>query len=404
MPFASISQTALIAQATAAVIALQATAAIVDSLLENISGHKSDKKVSLGRGPYYLGEDVQSLKAKYQLFKNITLVRTNYPYSQCVKMGMKVFFGEKTTEEGQVKKSQGIKESPGFWLSIARTVLRNADDFISKSSGSLSKDFSAASLHRFMFALGESKIIGFLNAAATVGDSFLQLTGGRESLGDLARTGGPWDVDSLPDNAATRVMKSRSGDGLTSSALAWRGSSVPSMYMIPKNVILTALDMGTLSSGQNPSKGMLGTRLIKKTYLDPNAVGPHARIPSDIVERMENLLDAEYVPFYFHDLRTNEIVAFHAFIETLTDSYSANYTESGGLGRVDNVQTYNNTSRTINMSFIIASTSREDFDEMWWKINKLVTLLYPQWSKGQKIFARGNSGKINEFRQPFSQL
>ena len=410
MPFSTISQGVLIAQATAAVIALQYAAKQTDSLLDTLSGYKdgagdsSQAKEIMGRGPFYLGENLQSIRAKYHLFKTITLVRTSYPYSRAVKMGMKVFFGEKPEIPGEVKKSQHIREAPGFWLAIARSILRSSDNFLNEATDSLSQNFSTASLNNFMFSLGKSKIIGFLNAAATVGDSFLQMTGGKDGLDDLARTGGPYDVDALPDNAATRVMKSRSGDGLTASALAWRGSSVPSMYMIPKNVILTALDMGTLSAGTNPSKGMLGTRLIKKTYLDPNAIGPHARIPSDIVERMENLLDAEYVPFYFHDLRTNEIVAFHAFIDTLTDSYTANYAESHGLGRVDAVQSYQNTSRTITLSFIIAATSKEDFDEMWWKINKLVTLLYPQWSKGQKIFARGPEGKINEFRQPFSQI
>jgi hypothetical protein len=121
---------------------------------------------------------------------------------------------------------------------------------------------------------------------------------------------------------------------------------------------------------------------------------------------MEDLLDAEYVPFYFHDIRTNEITSFHAFLETLSDGFTANFTETGGYGRLDPVQTYSNTKRDIGFSFTVAATSPEDFDEMWLKINKLTTLVYPQWTRGDEL--RG--GQINmdptqsTFIQPFSQV
>ena len=45
---------------------------------------------------------------------------------------------------------------------------------------------------------------------------------------------------------------------------------------------------------------------IKKTYINVNNSETAARIPTDVVQRLENSLDAEYVPFYFHDIRTNE--------------------------------------------------------------------------------------------------
>jgi hypothetical protein len=48
----------------------------------------------------------------------------------------------------------------------------------------------------------------------------------------------------------------------------------------------------------------------------------------------------------------------------------------------------------------IVSTSKEDFDEMWFKINKLTTLAYPQWSKGSSM--KDSQGR--NFTQPFSQV
>jgi hypothetical protein len=115
---------------------------------------------------------------------------------------------------------------------------------------------------------------------------------------------------------------------------------------------------------------------------------------------MEDLLDAEYVPFYFHDLRTNEIVAFHAFLENLTESYSANYSESTGYGRIDPVLSYNSTKRSINLTFFVAATSKDDFDEMWWKINKITTLVYPKWTEGTRVTNSSDS----TFIVPFSQV
>ena len=50
---------------------------------------------------------------------------------------------------------------------------------------------------------------------------------------------------------------------------------------------------------------------------------------------MEKLLETEAVPFYFHDTRTNEIIAFHAFINSLSDSYAANFNSQKGFGRIE---------------------------------------------------------------------
>jgi hypothetical protein len=152
--------------------------------------------------------------------------------------------------------------------------------------------------------------------------------------------------------------------------------------------------------GGNPVKGHTTNDLIKKTYINVNNSETAARIPTDVVQRLENSLDAEYVPFYFHDIRTNEIISFHAFLNNLNDSYNANFSGEGGYGRIDKVQIYKDTKRGLSFSFYIAATSKEDFDEMWFKINKLTTLIYPQWTKGTAMKDTEGYG----FIQPFSQV
>ena len=120
---------------------------------------------------------------------------------------------------------------------------------------------------------------------------------------------------------------------------------------------------------------------------------------------MEAQLDAEYVPFYFHDLRTNEIIAFHAFLSSISDSYSPKWTAVDGFGRMDPAQIYGGTTRSLAVTFQVHAMNGTDFDEMYYKINKLVQLVYPQWSAGTvRGFKDAASGKYGKFTTPFSQI
>lgn len=125
------------------------------------------------------------------------------------------------------------------------------------------------------------------------------------------------------------------------------------------------------------------------------------RIPKEAVKAIENNLEAEYMPFYFHDVRTNEVISFHAFIESISDSFSPEYNTSSGFGRIDDVRSYVKTTRNINLSFTIAATSPEDHDLMWYQINKLVSMVYPQWSDGYD--ANTAAGSV-PFKYPFTQV
>jgi hypothetical protein len=125
------------------------------------------------------------------------------------------------------------------------------------------------------------------------------------------------------------------------------------------------------------------------------------RLPKEVVKKIEDHLESEYVPFYIHDVRTNEILSFHAFIESISDSFNPEYSSASGFGRIDDVKSYIKTTRNINLSFTIAATSEEDHDFMWYQINKLVTLVYPQWSEG---YAANTSKNEKKFTYPFTQV
>lgn len=126
------------------------------------------------------------------------------------------------------------------------------------------------------------------------------------------------------------------------------------------------------------------------------------RLSKEFVKAVEDRLENEYMPFYVHDLRTNEIIAFHAFIDSITDAFNPQYNSVSGYGRVEDIKTYQKTDRNINLTFTLASTSKEDHDLMWFIINKLVAMCYPQWS--DPITLMSENGEAPQIGQPFTQI
>ncbi len=350
-------------------------------------------------GPYFMGGSIYSrINAMNRMLMDVVLVPTKRSYTEAVQAGMGVMLGKArggTGSEEQITDYFGtLVNSSGFWESVASSAV----DII-KSQTAPADTLSP----QYYIDLGRSKAVKIMNVFATVGDIILQVTG-REynpdtALTDIRTAAGIEKVDDLPVSAGTRISKGRDGTGRSPLSLSWRGNSVPGLYLLSDDVIRTSLQMGNLLTGENPARGMLASTMIDKTYADPNMKGSNARIPGDIVKIVEDRLDAEYVPFYFHDLRTNEIIAFHAFLEQLSDSFSAAYTAYKGFGRADPVQTYSSTTRTLSLSFTVAATSRDDFDEMWYKLNRLIACVYPKYTPGQLV----KNGDI-EFEQPFSQV
>jgi len=129
-----------------------------------------------------------------------------------------------------------------------------------------------------------------------------------------------------------------------------------------------------------------------------------AIIAKEDADEIEKHLNAEYMPFYIRDLRTNEVISFHAFLDSYSDDWSATYSDISGIGRVEAASIYASAARTISFAFTMAAFSEKDMNHMYWKLNKLVTLLYPQYSKGTEMFAPTNDGTQKRFYMPFSQI
>ena len=142
-----------------------------------------------------------------------------------------------------------------------------------------------------------------------------------------------------------------------------------------------------------------------------NEIKTTAAISKEQAKEIEKKLESQYVPFYLQDLRTDQILNFHAFLESVSDQYSPEWKDESGFGRLDNVHIYKGTTRTIGVEFYVVSTSEKDFDQVWSTINRLVMMVYPQWSEGYMMSgsfsSAGDKSVVNEgynFIQPFSQV
>ena len=310
---------------------------------------------------------------------------------ECMLRGVGSFFGVPNLDGipsfGELADMfNALMEQGGFVAGLMRSATRDLEDVANVAAQIRGNAVSiAAGIIGVIKALGSSASIRFLMTCAKLGDLMY--------LADTY-TFAPYnaDPDVLPEGGSTRLAKNRVHSKTTQSVL--RHGALPSRYLLPLSLVNASLQY-ELRSGQ----GHEALASMEEKFA-PNDKLKNGRIDPDYVKEIEDMLDCEYVPFYFQDLRTNEIVAFHAFLDSISDDYSPEWSSMGGYGRMDPVQIYNRTTRAISISFMVAATNPTDFDEMWYSINKLTTLVYPQWSAGTAMKDSDDKG----FIMPFSQI
>lgn len=162
---------------------------------------------------------------------------------------------------------------------------------------------------------------------------------------------------------------------------------------------------GRISAAQSLTNNKLLEKIQNGLYDTYNestqleAVGDSLRVNAKTVKLIEESLEAQYVPFYFQDLRTNEILSFHAFLQDLRDSFNPEYKTSKFIGRVDPVIMYSgHTDRQINVTFLTYATNPEDFGYLYEKVNRFIGFVYPQFNDGEEYRAEIGTGNDLKFR------
>ena len=393
------------------------------------TGHSespSAEELTRTRLGHFIPEETKTVDFGTAIFgtQGQLLITTQNDYTACVQEGAKAFFGVDLASDGPLSAATRIVETPGYYNGILRLLVRSISDPLSAIIGNAQDLAGGAGSPHFSKTLAdydplvgpandpftliesvrlikESRFLKFMNTIAKIGDislsSFSRSADNSsidsyrdavqvERLGDMGKKG---DTLTMP-NPAALIRKSRLSDNIShtyNNSMAWGANTLPSLYLINKQI----LDAET-AYAQTYNYSSIGT---KENF----AQSVNKRLSAEDVTEIENRLDSYYMPFYFHDLRTNEIVAFHAFLENIADNHTADYNENEGYGRIGKVYTYKNTNRAISLSFKVLAVSQKDFDAMWFKLNKILMMLYPQYTLGRTI-----SHNNQKFVQPFSQL
>jgi hypothetical protein len=376
------------------------------------------------------------------------LLKTNNDYQTAVTKGTQVFFGQDENSGGfganitsVVGGVHRISESPGYYVTVLRGLVRAFSDVfivvgnaaaglaggesnvaafrktnydVDKLSGPASDPFALLDI---INVIKESKFIKFMNIMAGIGDIAIDVSSGdpaiRSTIDRILDTtsvgaGGEGEPD-LRINPAALVKRNRlsqaagdnKGPDWQGGVMAWGTSVLPAKYLLNTNRVKAE----RLYAGKTEQIDDVTIRLggDERGHKDLVRKIQENRLDAEEVAKIEEELDSYYVPFYFHDLRTNEIVPFHAFLDSMSDSFSVDYSETQGYGRIGTVHSYKNTTRNISVTFKIVATGKSDFDHMWFKINKLVMMLFPQYTRGRPISYQEGDNTFS-FIQPFSQL
>jgi hypothetical protein len=119
----------------------------------------------------------------------------------------------------------------------------------------------------------------------------------------------------------------------------------------------------------------------------------------DIVTLTDNVLDPndllygeieDFVKFRFevvdhNNPTTSKMIQFRAFIDSISDNYSANHNEVKYNGRAEKFYTYNSFERKISLSFKIAAQSRHEMKPLYKKLNYLVAQTAPGYTATNRI-------------------
>ena len=278
--------------------------------------------------------------------------------------------------------------TPSYYLPVTKKVMTEATR-ITKA------------INRFPGSGAQAGIGSFFNllevffGSFTMRFFFIMIDLGKIFERDLKSRGGVAHGNAVVISAAEQERHNILHPGFRNSLSRWHGGSTP------MNPLSAHLFNSLLLKGYDHSGPAAFTGGSKNSYASVKSFQATGRYSAESVEKIERQIDAEYMPFSFHDLRTNEVISLPAFITNVAENFSADYSSTHGFGRTDPVYGYTKTTRTIDFSFKLVAYNRSDHEYVYYVLNKLVTMLYPQRDKGQP---RGNASKEEiQFIQPFSQ-
>ena len=323
--------------------------------------------------------------------------------------------------QGLIEFALNLVSTPAYYASYLRRIVMSGQTIAGQISGLVTAFSGGAAVSGVekifptLKAIFDSPVFRFFAISAGVGDGALKyFFGDRPDNENILAQNKGLAVVNNPDRAAAGITAETKTDG------QHIGGTSKEIADAIKIMGSTALLRGNLTRFNNASyKNPLSLSSFPASQITDNRL-KHPRSGEKMPElrrlsvdkftarTLEMALDAEYIPFYFHDLRTGEIVSLPAFVTSFDDSFAVTYNEVQSYGRQDAVKIYGNTTRSVNLAFKIVAYNEADHFAMYYTINKLITMLYPQYSKGitRQLEVDLNDGnkEVSTFIQPFSQV
>jgi len=410
--FSSLSNETQVATAAALVSGVFNAFKIIEERVEtgNIALGKTARYKGGGRqgiGTYYGGftepnfqSNSNATLAKTLQFMNI--IPTSKPYKDAVIFGINSFY--KINKSTNLPTLSRPNDTINYSIILSRSIIRSSTkmSMLLKEVNEVKTTSQEEKSLEIIKIIRDSRLVGIFNFFAQIGDIGTDYKGDAlfSVTEDLDNGRKISMLDSANDDLNPSHGKSRLYNGRVRK-LAWAVNQTNDLLLASPTSYFNLskkLDGPTnFPSPMLPSEENDPTKVTRMLFKG-SANSVLSRIEDDTRKSIERSFDSEYVPFYFHDVRTNEIIGFHAFILSLSEDYSASYDAVEGFGRVEPVRVYKNTQRKISLSFIAAALDNKDFDALWFKINKLTTLLYPQYTSGKRV-----SNDSYSFIKPFTQ-
>jgi hypothetical protein len=85
----------------------------------------------------------------------------------------------------------------------------------------------------------------------------------------------------------------------------------------------------------------------------------------------------DLIPFKFFDIENSGLIVFRAFLSSISDNLSPQWSQQDYAGRPEQAHIYGGYTNTISLSFDVVPFSKEEFEACWKKVNYLKGLTTP---------------------------
>jgi hypothetical protein len=168
-------------------------------------------------------------------------------------------------------------------------------------------------------------------------------------------------------------------------------STVGPSFPVDSINVLTITPRSVFYGNSNPANNPTNTvnsNLIYSGLYDQNEVksktgGNYGR---DIIKFRIELLNND-LPVFANTINT-DVLAFRAYLDTLTDDFKTNWKTFNYMGRGEPFYTYENYARTINFSFVLMAHSKYEMPAIYTKLNYLMSSFAPDYNDRNQM--RGN--------------